>query len=40
MNDSTVNILSLCDEMLLAIYNKLDNMEVLYSLIGCQSKTR
>ncbi len=38
MNDSTVNIVSLCDEMLLAIYNKLDNMDVLYSLIGVNRK--
>ena len=38
MNDSTVNILSLCDELLLAIYNKLDNMEILYSLMNVNRK--
>ncbi|CAF2142563.1 unnamed protein product [Rotaria magnacalcarata] len=38
MNDSTVNILSLFDEILLVIYNKLDNMDVLYSLIGVNRK--
>jgi len=38
MNDSTVDIVSLCDEMLLAIYDKLDNMDVLYSLIGVNRK--
>jgi hypothetical protein len=38
MNDSTVNILSLSDEILLVIYNKLDNMDVLYSLIGVNRK--
>ncbi len=38
MNDSTVDIVSLCDDMLLAIYNKLDNMDVLYSLIGVNRK--
>jgi hypothetical protein len=38
MNDSTVNILSLSDEMLLDIYNKLDNMDVLHSLIGVNRK--
>ncbi len=30
----TINIFSLCDEMLLAILKKLDNADVLYSLIG------
>ncbi|CAM4924218.1 unnamed protein product [Rotaria socialis] len=38
MNDSTVNILSLSDEILLVIYNKLNNMDVLYSLIGANRK--
>src|SRR5690349_11404812 len=34
MMHSTMNILLLCDEMLLCILNQLDNMDVLYSLIG------
>jgi len=38
MNHSTVNILALCDEMLLAIFNKLNNIDVLYSLIGVNQK--
>ncbi|CAM4821197.1 unnamed protein product [Rotaria magnacalcarata] len=38
MNHSTVNILALCDEMVLAILNKLNNMDVLYSLIGVNKK--
>ncbi|CAF2092791.1 unnamed protein product, partial [Rotaria magnacalcarata] len=36
--NSTVNILDLCDEMLLTILNKLDNVDVLYSLIGVNQK--
>jgi hypothetical protein len=38
MNHSTVNILTLCDEMLLNILNKLSNIDVLYSLIGVNRK--
>ncbi|CAF2713309.1 unnamed protein product [Rotaria sp. Silwood2] len=38
MNHSTVNILTLCDEMLLVIFNKLNNIDVLYSLIGVNRK--
>jgi hypothetical protein len=38
MNHSTVNILALCDEMLVAIFNKLNNIDVLYSLIGVNQK--
>ncbi|CAF1446462.1 unnamed protein product [Adineta ricciae] len=38
MNDSSFNIVNLCDEILLTIYNKLDNMDVLYSLIGVNGK--
>jgi hypothetical protein len=38
MNHSTVNILALCDKMLLAIFNKLNNIDVLYSLIGVNQK--
>ena len=38
MNYSTVNILDLCDEMLLTIFNKLNNIDVLYSLIGVNQK--
>ncbi|CAF1083285.1 unnamed protein product [Rotaria magnacalcarata] len=34
MNHSTVNILTLCDEILVAIFNKLNNIDVLHSLIG------
>ncbi|CAF3328183.1 unnamed protein product, partial [Rotaria socialis] len=38
MNHSTVDILALCDEILLDILNKLNNMDVLYSLIGVNRK--
>jgi hypothetical protein len=38
MNELTVNILTLCDEMLLAIFNKLNNIDVLYSLIGVNQR--
>ncbi|CAF5148867.1 unnamed protein product [Rotaria magnacalcarata] len=38
MNHSTLSILALCDEMVLAILNKLNNMDVLYSLIGVNKK--
>jgi len=38
MNQSTADILALCNEMLLAILNRLDNMDVLYSLIGVNRK--
>jgi hypothetical protein len=38
MHHSTVNILDLSDEMLLAILNKLSNVDVLYSLIGVNQK--
>ncbi|CAF3412730.1 unnamed protein product [Rotaria socialis] len=38
MNDSTVNILNLCDEILLIIFNKLNKIDVLYALIGANRK--
>ncbi|CAF3531369.1 unnamed protein product, partial [Rotaria sp. Silwood2] len=38
MNDSTVNLVALCDEMLLTIFNKLNNIDVLYSFIGVDQK--
>jgi hypothetical protein len=38
MNHLTVNILTLCDELLLAIFNKLNNIDVLYSLIGVNER--
>lgn len=38
MNSSSVNILDLCDEMLLAILNKLNHTDVLYSLMGVNKK--
>jgi hypothetical protein len=38
MHRSTVNIVDLSDEMLLAILNKLSNVDVLYSLIGVNQK--
>ncbi|UJR06917.1 hypothetical protein I4U23_011206 [Adineta vaga] len=38
MTHSTANILTLSDEILLNIFNKLDNMDVLYSLIGVNRK--
>ena len=38
MNDSTVNIFSLSDEILLVIYNKLNNIDVLYSLMHANRK--
>ncbi|CAF0979151.1 unnamed protein product [Adineta steineri] len=34
MTHSTADILTLSDEILLNIFNELDNMDVLYSLIG------
>jgi hypothetical protein len=39
MTHVTISILSLCDEMLLAILNKLDNVDVLYSLIGVNTSS-
>jgi len=38
MNYSTVNILDLCDEMLITILNKLNNIDVLYSMIEVNQK--
>ena len=38
MDDSTVNILDLSDEMLLTILNKLNNINVLHSLLGVNRK--
>ena len=38
MKHSTVSIVALCDEMLLTILNKLNNTDVLYSLIGVNKK--
>ncbi|CAF5124585.1 unnamed protein product, partial [Rotaria sp. Silwood1] len=38
MNYSTVNIVDLCDDILLVILNKLNNIDVLYSLIGVNRK--
>jgi hypothetical protein len=38
MKYSTVNILDLCDEVLLVILNKLNNIDVLYSLIEASRK--
>jgi hypothetical protein len=38
MEYPTLNILDLCDEILLVILNKLNNIEVLYSLIGVNRK--
>lgn len=38
MNSSTVHIVDLCDEMLLTILSKLNNIDVLYSLIGVNKK--
>ena len=38
MDDSTVSILGLCDEMLLYIFNKLNSIDVLYSFIGVNQK--
>src|SRR5438105_15878513 len=38
MNYSIVNILDLCDEMLITILNKLNNIDVLYSLLGVNQK--
>jgi hypothetical protein len=38
MDDSTVNILDLCDEMLLTILSKLNNIDVLHSLLGVNRK--
>ncbi|CAF2951075.1 unnamed protein product [Rotaria sp. Silwood2] len=38
MNYSTVNILGLCDEILLTIFNKLNKIDVLYSFIGVNQK--
>jgi hypothetical protein len=38
MNDSNVNIVGLSDEMLLAILNKLNNMDALYAFIGVDQK--
>ncbi|CAF0864313.1 unnamed protein product [Adineta ricciae] len=38
MADAPVYIVSLCDELLLTIYNRPDNVNVLYSLIGVSRK--
>ncbi|CAF0725016.1 unnamed protein product [Adineta steineri] len=38
MSNSTLNIVDLCDELLLNILNKLNNVDVLYSLIGVNKK--
>jgi len=38
MEYPTLNILDLCDEILLIILNKLNNIDVLYSLIGVNRK--
>jgi hypothetical protein len=38
MYHSSVNILDLCDEILLIIFNKLKNIDVLYSLIEVNRK--
>ncbi|CAF5205071.1 unnamed protein product [Rotaria magnacalcarata] len=38
MHQSIVDILALSDEMLLAILNKLNNIDVLFSLIGVNKK--
>jgi hypothetical protein len=38
MKYPTLNILDLCDEILLVILNKLNNIDVLYSLIGVNRK--
>ncbi|CAF4952804.1 unnamed protein product, partial [Rotaria sp. Silwood1] len=38
MNDSNVNIVGLSDEILLAIFKKLNNFDVLYSLVGVNHK--
>jgi hypothetical protein len=38
MEYPTLNILDLCDEILLVILNKLNNIDVLYSLIGVNRK--
>jgi len=38
MNDSLINILDLPNEILLLIFTKLKNIDVLYSLIGIDDK--
>ena len=38
MIHSTANMFDLCDEILLTIFNKLNNIDVLYSLIGVNQK--
>ncbi|CAF0776093.1 unnamed protein product [Adineta steineri] len=38
MSNSTLNIVDLCDEILLNILNKLNNLDVLYSCIGVNKK--
>jgi hypothetical protein len=38
MNDSLINILDLPNEILLLIFTKLKNVDVLYSLIGIDDK--
>ena len=37
--DASVNIVSLCDGLLLTIHNELNNVDVLYSLIDVSRKT-
>ena len=37
-DNATVNIIDLCDEILLNILNKLNNVDVLYSFIGVNKK--
>jgi hypothetical protein len=38
MNNSTVGIVDLPDELLLTIFKKLDNFDVLYLLMGVNKK--
>jgi hypothetical protein len=38
MNNSIVNIVDLPDEILLTIFKKLDNLDVLYSLVGVNTE--
>jgi len=38
MNNSIISIVNLPDEMLLTIFNKLNNIDVLYSLVGVNQK--
>ena len=38
MNDSLVSIVDLPDEILFIIFNKLNNLDLLYSLVGVNQK--